>query len=152
MLIYFYDDLFQFTTLISKISTDLAALAQLIGKGSLGDLISSAGSGAHPPKKAKRDPNAPKPNLTSYIHFSREYRPKVEKENPKLTPNEVVSHVAKKWNSLSDSQKQVSFALPDIYIYAKYLFFFYYMNRNIRISLLMIKSVLIKKWKHITKS
>ncbi|KAI9303223.1 high mobility group box domain-containing protein, partial [Cunninghamella echinulata] len=57
-------------------------------------------------KKAKKDPNAPKHFLTSYIHFSREARPKVEKENPKLTPNEVVAEVAKKWNALSDKEKQ----------------------------------------------
>ncbi|CAO3613119.1 unnamed protein product [Cunninghamella blakesleeana] len=95
----------EFSTLLSRISVDLATLAKLVNSNNAQDIL-TIGAGSNAPKKQKKDPNAPKPNLTSYIHYSREIRHKVEKENPDLTPNAVVAEVAKKWNSLSDSQKQ----------------------------------------------
>jgi hypothetical protein len=51
------------------------------------DLDSSdddAGGGKAPKKKAKKDPNAPKKNQTSYMHFGTAVRPKLREENPEV--------------------------------------------------------------------
>ncbi|KAI8887469.1 hypothetical protein K501DRAFT_330506 [Backusella circina FSU 941] len=55
--------------------------------------------------KPKRDPDAPRRNLTSYIYFSQEQREKVLEEDPSLNAKDVARVMGQRWNKLTDDGK-----------------------------------------------
>ncbi|UKK01217.2 high-mobility-group protein [Theileria orientalis] len=58
-------------------------------------------------KRTKKDPNAPKRALSSYMFFAKEKRNELIKENPELAKDvaTVGKLVGAAWNSLDDSEK-----------------------------------------------
>eukprot|EP00429_Kryptoperidinium_foliaceum_P017451 CAMPEP_0176035620 /NCGR_PEP_ID=MMETSP0120_2-20121206/17627_1 /TAXON_ID=160619 /ORGANISM="Kryptoperidinium foliaceum, Strain CCMP 1326" /LENGTH=169 /DNA_ID=CAMNT_0017368987 /DNA_START=683 /DNA_END=1192 /DNA_ORIENTATION=+ len=56
-------------------------------------------------KKAKKDPNAPKRNMSAYFLYSIEARPVVKEENPEATFGEIARIISAKFKGLSDSEK-----------------------------------------------
>jgi high mobility group protein B1 len=46
--------------------------------------------------KEKKDPNAPKRGMSSFMYFSNEVRAKLKTENPGMSFGELVSNVARK--------------------------------------------------------
>merc|ERR1719495_2996032 len=56
-------------------------------------------------KKFKKDPNAPKRAMSSYMLFVNETRPQYVKENPDLAVTEVLSGLGKLWADVSSSDK-----------------------------------------------
>lgn len=62
-----------------------------------------------PPKKTqrrKKDPNAPKRALSSYMFFANENRDIVRSENPNVTFGQIGKLLGEKWKSLSDEEKK----------------------------------------------
>ncbi|KAI9365674.1 high mobility group box domain-containing protein [Pilaira anomala] len=57
-------------------------------------------------KKADRDPNAPKRNLSSYMLFSQAVRPETVEEYPDLKAVDIAKLIGEKWNALTDKEKQ----------------------------------------------
>ena len=56
--------------------------------------------------KKKKDPNAPKKNLNSYMLYTREVRQDVANANPTLKVNEVAKIVGGQWRKLSEEAKK----------------------------------------------
>ena len=56
--------------------------------------------------KAKKDPNAPKKPLTSFMLFSKEVRTRIQKENPSMTFGELGKKIGELFRGLSSSEKQ----------------------------------------------
>merc|ERR1719318_123305 len=56
-------------------------------------------------KKFKKDPNAPKRSMSSYMLFVNETRPQYVQENPDLAVTEVLSGLGKLWADVSSSDK-----------------------------------------------
>jgi HMG (high mobility group) box len=56
--------------------------------------------------KAKKDPNAPKKPLTSFMLFSNEVRSRIQKENPSMSFGELGKKVGELFRGLSGSEKQ----------------------------------------------
>jgi hypothetical protein len=52
---------------------------------------STKSSGTKKAAKKKKDPNAPKRNMSSFMFFSNEIRPKLKEEQPDLSFGDVVS-------------------------------------------------------------
>jgi hypothetical protein len=57
------------------------------------------------PKKTK-DPNAPIKNISNYLHFSKEFRPKIVKENPDLKSKDIMKKMAEEWNKIKEDPKK----------------------------------------------
>ncbi len=75
-------------------------------------------SSSPPPKKrAKKDPNAPKKGLSSYMFFSKAMRPKVLEEHPGIAFTEVAKEIGKLWASTSSADKEVYFVFCLILFY-----------------------------------
>ena len=55
-------------------------------------------------KKAKAKPKTKR--ITGYNMFTREVKPDIQKENPKLKDREVASLISKKWGNMSDTKKK----------------------------------------------
>lgn len=56
-------------------------------------------------KKADKDPNAPKRNLSSYMLFSQAVRPATVEKHPDLKAVDIAKLIGEKWNALSDKEK-----------------------------------------------
>ena len=56
-------------------------------------------------KKQKKDPNAPKRGLTSYMIFSKENRKRIQEENPEALFGEIGRLVGAEWKALSEDQQ-----------------------------------------------
>ena len=58
-------------------------------------------------KKSKKpiDPNAPKKNVSSYMHFCKEKRKQVKEDYPDLATSEIGSKLGELWRALSDKDK-----------------------------------------------
>ena len=56
--------------------------------------------------KAKKDPNAPKKPLTSFMLFSNEVRSRIQKENPSMTFGELGKKIGELFRGLSSADKQ----------------------------------------------
>lgn len=52
--------------------------------------------GKKAPAKKKKDPNAPKRGLSSFMYFSNEVRAKLKAENPTATFGDLVSNLSSK--------------------------------------------------------
>jgi hypothetical protein len=57
------------------------------------------------PKKAKKDPNAPKKGRSSYILFCNDNRASVKEEFSNHTPVQIISELGSKWRESSDKTK-----------------------------------------------
>lgn len=62
-------------------------------------------SGGQGDKKKKKDPNAPKRSITSYLAFSNEMRPKIKAENPALTFGELGKKIGELFKGLTAEEK-----------------------------------------------
>jgi len=51
-------------------------------------------------KKAKKDPEAPKRSLLSYMYFVADMRDSVTRENPDASPKDVIKTLGEMWNRL----------------------------------------------------
>lgn len=58
------------------------------------------------PKRAKKDPSAPKRPRSAYILFCTEHRPIMKEENPSLKPSELMRRLGEKWKTMSEEDKQ----------------------------------------------
>jgi len=69
-------------------------------------------------KKAK-DPNAPKKNVSAYIHFATEQHGITKEENPEMSSKDVMKLLGSKWKELTDKSRYVSIATEDKLRYEK---------------------------------
>lgn len=53
-----------------------------------------------------KDPNAPIKNISNYLHFSKEFRPKIVSENPELKSKDVMKKIAEEWNKIKEDPKK----------------------------------------------
>lgn len=67
--------------------------------------------GPPPKKRAKKDPNAPKRGLSSYIFFSNAQRASVLVDNPGMGIGDVAKILGARWKALADSDKSVIYFL-----------------------------------------
>jgi structure-specific recognition protein 1 len=61
--------------------------------------------GDMPKKRAKKDPNAPKGAMTSYILFGNEERAKIKEENPDASATDIMKEIGVRWRSMSAEDK-----------------------------------------------
>lgn len=57
-------------------------------------------------KKAKKDPNAPKRNMSAYFLYSVHARPSVKEENPEASFGDIARLISKQFKELSDKDKK----------------------------------------------
>ena len=57
-------------------------------------------------KKAKKDPNAPKKSLTSFIIFSSDKRKEIVNANPGMSIGDVAKQLGALWKEISTSEKE----------------------------------------------
>jgi len=58
-------------------------------------------------KKAKKDPNAPKRNMSAYFLYSIEVRPTVKADNPEATFGGIARLISEKFKALSPKKRKV---------------------------------------------
>ncbi|EDO05788.1 Non-histone chromosomal protein 6 family protein [Babesia bovis T2Bo] len=65
-------------------------------------------TGVRRPRKAKKDPNAPKRALSSYMFFAKEKRVEIIAENPEIAKDvaAIGKMIGAAWNALSDEEKK----------------------------------------------
>ncbi|KAK9765097.1 High mobility group [Basidiobolus ranarum] len=63
--------------------------------------------GALVPKKAPKDPNAPKKPFTPYIQFCNDEREHIRKIHPTYTSQDVSRELGTAWKALSDADKEI---------------------------------------------
>ncbi|KAH8548643.1 high mobility group box domain-containing protein, partial [Umbelopsis sp. PMI_123] len=56
--------------------------------------------------KEKKDPNAPKQPVSSYLYFCNDRRAKMKEEQPSINPKELVSLLGKEWRALDENAKK----------------------------------------------
>jgi hypothetical protein len=75
------------------------------------EVSSFSNSDANPIKKRRKkqanDPNAPKRNISAYMHYSSSARKQVHASQPDLTPVEITKVVSTRWNGMSDQERAV---------------------------------------------
>jgi hypothetical protein len=59
-------------------------------------------------KKRKRDPDAPKAPLSSYMLFCRDMREELKSEKPELDAKQMVSELGKRWREISQDEREVT--------------------------------------------
>jgi len=57
-------------------------------------------------KKAKKDPNAPKRNMSAYFLFSTHIRPTVKEENPEASFGDIARIISAKYKTLTESESK----------------------------------------------
>lgn len=57
-------------------------------------------------KKAKKDPNAPKRNMSAYFLFSVHIRPTVKEENPEAAFGDIARIISAKYKALKDDERK----------------------------------------------
>ena len=57
-------------------------------------------------KKAKKDPNAPKKNMTAYFLYSMYARPKVKEDYPDASFGDIAKIISKQYKTLSDKERK----------------------------------------------
>ncbi|KAL1921404.1 uncharacterized protein VTP21DRAFT_11120 [Calcarisporiella thermophila] len=57
-------------------------------------------------KRAKKDPNAPKRNLTAYMMFVQQQRKVVQQENPTVSFGQIGKILGEKWKNLEEDEKK----------------------------------------------
>jgi hypothetical protein len=58
-------------------------------------------------KKPKKDPNAPKRNMSAYFLYSIAARPQVKEDNPDATFGDIARIISAQFKALSESEKKV---------------------------------------------
>merc|ERR1719199_1449357 len=58
-------------------------------------------------KKRKKDPNAPKRNMSAYFLYSIDARPKVKESNPDAAFGDIARIISQQFKGLSDKQRAV---------------------------------------------
>lgn len=71
------------------------------------DPVGGGGGGKKASKKAKKDPNAPKRNMSAYFLYSIDARPQVKAENPDATFGDIARLISSQFKGLSDKEKKV---------------------------------------------
>jgi hypothetical protein len=56
----------------------------------------------------KKDPDAPKHPMSSYLLFAKDNRASVVEANPTLTPNQIATEMGRIWRELASADKQVT--------------------------------------------
>merc|ERR1712156_665747 len=56
-------------------------------------------------KKKKKDPNMPKRNMGSYMHFSVEIQKTMRKEHPEMSTTEITKAVGSQWKELDEEME-----------------------------------------------
>jgi HMG (high mobility group) box len=64
-------------------------------------------SGGGKKKKAKKDPDAPKRNMSAYFLYSIHIRPTVKEENPEATFGDIARLISEKFKSLSAKERKI---------------------------------------------
>ena len=59
------------------------------------------------PKKKKKDPNAPKRNMSAYFIYSNEVRESVRSENPDAKFGDIAKIISKQYKQLSEKELAV---------------------------------------------
>eukprot|EP00980_Cylindrotheca_fusiformis_P004799 scaffold1028_cov135-Cylindrotheca_fusiformis.AAC.9 len=62
--------------------------------------------GKKAPAKKKKDPNAPKRGMSSFMFFSNELRPKLKEEQPDLSFTEIGKEIGARFRALTDEEKK----------------------------------------------
>jgi hypothetical protein len=57
-------------------------------------------------KKQKKDPNAPKRNMSAYFIYSQEIRPTIKEEHPSATFGETAKLISKRYKALTETEKK----------------------------------------------
>jgi len=57
-------------------------------------------------KKKKKDPNAPKKNVSAFLHFSNAIRPRIKAENPTAKFGEIGKLIGQAWASVDPQEKE----------------------------------------------
>jgi high mobility group protein B2 len=57
-------------------------------------------------KKAKKDPNAPKRNMSAFFLFSIQARPKVKEDNPEASFGDIARLISQKFKGLTEKEKR----------------------------------------------
>jgi hypothetical protein len=57
-------------------------------------------------KKAKKDPNAPKRNMSAYFLYSVHARPQVKTDNPDASFGDIARLISKQFKALSDKERK----------------------------------------------
>jgi HMG (high mobility group) box len=58
-------------------------------------------------KKAKKDPHAPKRNMSAYFLYSIDARPTVKDENPDASFGDIARLISAKFKNLSDKERKI---------------------------------------------
>ncbi|CAN0890438.1 FACT complex subunit SSRP1 [Linum grandiflorum] len=82
-------------------SSSKATVSKKKGKDVEGD-----GSKKRKQPKKKKDPNAPKKAMTSYVIFCQRERETIKKENPGISFGEISKALGDKWKTMSAEEKQ----------------------------------------------
>jgi hypothetical protein len=56
--------------------------------------------------KAKKDPNAPKKNMSAYMFFANDNRSKIKEKHPGATFGELGKYIGAEWKELTEKQKK----------------------------------------------
>jgi len=66
------------------------------------------GKNTKPKRKTKKptDPNGPKKSQTSFFHFSKESRPKLQQQYPEHKSTELAKLIGEAWQALSEEEKK----------------------------------------------
>ncbi|OMJ18732.1 High mobility group protein B3 [Smittium culicis] len=96
------------TTTVTFTSEDFAAIGEHFQKLAeiFGGASRTVGSVAETPKKAVKDPFAPKRPVSSYILFCNDYREKIKLLEPTLSSQDVSKRMGELWNGISDEEKK----------------------------------------------
>ncbi|GKY93178.1 hypothetical protein MPSEU_000285700 [Mayamaea pseudoterrestris] len=68
---------------------------------------SGGGGGARKGKKAKKDPLAPKRNMSAYFLYSIDARPKVKLDHPEASFGDIARHISERFKSLSEKERKI---------------------------------------------
>lgn len=93
----------------SRYQREMSSYVPPIGtsSGSGSGKSKAAAGGAGGKRKAPKDSNAPKKNMSSYFFFTAANRDRVKKDNPGLSVTEMSREFGLQWNALSKDDKTV---------------------------------------------
>jgi HMG (high mobility group) box len=69
--------------------------------------VNDPDGGGKKSKKAKKDPNAPKRNMSAYFLYSIAVRPSVKEENPEASFGELARLISARFKALSEKERKV---------------------------------------------
>lgn len=100
---------------LSSLSTGLTKLAEAVSH--LEKLVKDAVAEEESPvaspgpdkkrKRAKKDPNAPKIPMSSYLCYSRSARAQIKQEHPEMPNGDIVKEMGRRWKLLTEKEREV---------------------------------------------